>query len=282
MKLSHPDADLYIPDNAELPHAIARTTHLGIGAHQDDLEIFAYHGIATCYRQRDQWFGGVTVTDGAGSPRTGIYANYTDAEMKAVRKTEQRQAASLGQYAFQAQLAYASTTIKDAAQSAPVADLQQILAQAQPQVVYLHNPADKHDTHIAVLLRSLTALRALPAEKRPRKAYGCEVWRDLDWLPDADKVALDVSAYPHLAASLLGVYDSQISGGKRYDLATHARRIANATYHHAHCPDVAEALTWAIDLTPLIQTDTLDLLDYTTEFLNRFRADVAARIYNYL
>jgi hypothetical protein len=55
---------------------------------------------------------------------------------------------------------------------------------------------------------------------------GCEVWRDLDWLLDSDKVALDSSAKPELAAALLKVFDSQISGGKRYDLATLGRRAA--------------------------------------------------------
>jgi LmbE family N-acetylglucosaminyl deacetylase len=52
--------------------ALARITHLGIGAHQDDLEFMAFHGILACFRMRDdRWFGGVTCTNGAGSSRTG-------------------------------------------------------------------------------------------------------------------------------------------------------------------------------------------------------------------
>ncbi len=39
-------------------------------------------------------------------------------------------------------------------------------------------------------------------------------------LPDEDKVAFDLSAQENLQMALLGVFDSQISGGKRYDLAT--------------------------------------------------------------
>ena len=43
MKLHRPNADIFIPDATPLPSALSRTTHLGIGAHQDDLEFFAVH-----------------------------------------------------------------------------------------------------------------------------------------------------------------------------------------------------------------------------------------------
>jgi hypothetical protein len=59
---------------------------------------------------------------------------------------------------------------------------------------------------------------------------GCEVWRNLDWLLDEDKQGLPVDDRPNLAAALSGVFDSQISGGKRYDLAVQGRRLANATF----------------------------------------------------
>jgi hypothetical protein len=36
------------------------------------------------------------LTDGAGSPRTGIYENYTNEEMKNIRITEQKKAAFAG------------------------------------------------------------------------------------------------------------------------------------------------------------------------------------------
>ena len=37
----HVNIDLYIPDQISAPEAQARTSHLGIGAHQDDLEFMA-------------------------------------------------------------------------------------------------------------------------------------------------------------------------------------------------------------------------------------------------
>ncbi len=278
MKFSQPTADVFIPDGTPVASALARTTHLCLAAHQDDIEIMAYHGIAACHGRADRGFTGVVVTDGGGSPRSGPFAACTDEEMKAIRREEQRAAARLGGYAAMVQLAHPSAQVKDAAFPGVRADLVTLLGAMAPHTVYLHNPADKHDTHIAVLLRSLDALRALPADKRPERVYGCEVWRDLDWLPDADKVALDVSADPDLAARLVAVFASQIAGGKRYDLATAGRRLANATFHTSHATDRASGLTWAMDLTPLVRDPALSIEEFTLGHLDRLRADVAARL----
>lgn len=278
MKFHRPDADVYVPDGVPADVALARTTHLGIGAHQDDLEIFAYSAIASCYRQPDEWFTGVVVTDGAGSARSGLYAGTSDEGMKAVRREEQRKAAFLGGYAAQIQLAHPSRDVKDRHAAGVVDDLEAIFRACRADTVYLHNPADKHDTHIAVLGRCLTALRRLAPEERPRRVLGCEVWRDLDWLADADKVVLDASPMPNLAASLLGVFDSQISGGKRYDLAALGRRLANATFFESHATDKSTALTWAMDLTPLLTDESCTLAQLAATHLDRFKADVLQRL----
>lgn len=279
MKFSHPNADVFVPDDSLPPQeALARTTHLCIAAHQDDIEIMAYHGIAECFGRNDKWFGGVVVTNGSGSSRTGVYADFTDEQMQAVRRREQRKAAYVGDYSIQLQLAHPSSAVKDPANASVQADLAALFAVATPEVVYLHQPADKHDTHIAVFAHALKALRALPAARRPRRVLGCEVWRDLDWLCDADKVLLDVSAYPNVAASLVGVFDSQITGGKRYDLATAGRRLANATYHTSHATDKHQGISWAMDLTPLVLDPSLSVAGYTQAFIQRFAADVASRL----
>ena len=112
MQLSQPIADLFLPDAIEPDSAIARTTHLGIGAHQDDLEFMALHGILECFQKEDKWFGGITCTDGAGSARTGPYADYNDEQLKAVRVEEQKVAAVIGQYCFVAQLGHTSSHAK--------------------------------------------------------------------------------------------------------------------------------------------------------------------------
>ena len=206
MKFSHPAADIYLPDTSVTPAAaLARTTHLCVAAHQDDIEIMAYHGIAECFGQTDKWFSGVVVTNGAGSPRSGIYGKYTDEQMQTVRFQEQRKAALVGEYSIQLQLAHPSSAVKDRGNTAVHSDLLAIFTAANAEVVYLHQPADKHDTHIGVLAHSLAALRQLPAERRPKRVLGCEVWRDLDWMIDSDKQVLDAGRFPNLAMALVGV-----------------------------------------------------------------------------
>ena len=276
MNFSSPAADVYVPDGRPVAAALARTTHLCIAAHQDDIEIMAYAGITAGYSRRT--FTGVVITDGGGSSRSGKFAGYSDEQMNRVRRAEQRRAARLGHYAAQIQLAHPSAVIKDAHRPEVVADLTAILHATTPEIVYLHNPADKHDTHVACFARCLTALRSLPARLRPKSVYGCEVWRDLDWLLDTDKIALDDSANPKLAAKLVALFQSQIAGGKRYDLAIAGRRLANATFHASHATDRATALTWAMDLTPLVRDPKLSIEKYTLRHIDRLRADVAARL----
>ncbi|HUL53616.1 MAG TPA: PIG-L family deacetylase [Opitutaceae bacterium] len=278
MKFSQSQADVYVPAGGDATAALARTTHLCVAAHQDDIEIMAYHGIAACQGRDDRWFSGVVVTNGAGSPRTGRFAHISDEEMQAVRRREQRRAARMGGYSIQLQLAHPSAAVKRPGHPGVAADLQSIFAGCRPEVVYLHNPADKHDTHVAVFLRCLEAIRTLPKSQRPPQVLGCEVWRDLDWLPDAEKVALDVSAQPRLAARLLTVFRSQVVGGKRYDRATLGRRAAHATYHASHATDATTALTFAMDLTVLAKVDSLDPETYVQGLVRRFRDDVTARV----
>lgn len=279
MKFSNLQADIFVPDAAlSSEAALARVTHLCVAAHQDDIEIMAYAGITACLDTPGKAFGGVVVTNGAGSPRTGAYANFTDEQMQGVRREEQREAARLGHYSIQLQLAHPSAAVKQPRQPAVLADLVQIFRTGRPEVVYLHNPADKHDTHVAVLGRCLEAMRALPPAQRPLRVLGCEVWRDLDWLVDSDKVVLDAGGHPELAGKLLKVFDSQITGGKRYDLATLGRRAAHATFHTSHATDRIAGITWAMDLTPLIQDETLSLENFVTAHVERLRADVVKRV----
>jgi len=278
MKFSQPNADVFVAKQESTSDALKRVTHLCVAAHQDDIEIMAYAGIVECRRRNGAAFGGVIVTNGAGSPRAGEYANLTDEQMQTVRRDEQRKAAQIGGYAVQIQLAHPSSQVKKKNEPTVVGDLKQIFSACRPEVLYLHQPADKHDTHVAVLRRALDALRALPLEQRPAKVLGCEVWRDLDWLVDADKVALDSSDDPKLALALLNVFDSQISGGKRYDLATMGRRAANATFHTSHATDRMTGITWAIDLTPLVRDEELSIETFIAAHIDRLREDVLKRV----
>ena len=274
-------ADIFIPDDVPVEEALTRTSHLAIGAHSDDLEIMAYHGILDCYgyRRKDKWFTGVTATDGRGSSRSGPYSDCTDEEMAQIRQTEQRQAAMVGKYGAMLQLGYESDLImENDGQTNLRMDVFNILEKSQPEIVYTHNPADKHDTHIAVLSAAIMAMRDLPDEKRPKKVLGCEVWRDLDWMPDEEKVALDVSHRENLANALVSIFDSQITGGKRYDRAAVGRRYANATFFNSGGQDRSEQLTFAMDLTPLINDPTIEVKAYVMEYIDKFKNEVGLNL----
>jgi len=278
MQLRAPHVDFFIPDGAALESALARTTHMAVAAHQDDIEMMAAGPVLECFTDPALWFTGLVVTDGRGSPRAGRYQDMTDEQMGAIRLREQRKAAVVGGYNAQIGLGYPSAAVKDSARTEVAADIAELLRAARPRLLFTHNLADKHDTHVGVALRVIAALRALPAGERPQKLFGCEVWRSLDWLVDEDKVNFDLSEHENLQAALLEVFDSQVAGGKRYDLASMCRRRANATFSESHSVDAASGLSFAMDMSPLLYDDTLNPLDFTQTFLERFRQDVRARM----
>ena len=273
---------LFIPDGIAEEQALKRTTHLCVAAQQDDIEFMAYSPIAECFGRKDKWFCGVVVTDGAGSPRNGLYADYTDEQMKAVRIEEQKKAAMLGEYGAQFMLGHSSKQVKDKSGKEIVKDLVEIFKAAKPKYVYLHNLADKHETHVATALKAIQALRELNTDELPEKVYGCEVWRNLDWLNDDEKVYLDCSAHPNLSRALSSVFDSQIIGGKRYDLAAEGRRFANATFSESHACDTYSMLNYAMDLTPIVKDKTLDIVDHVAGYIKRFESNVKNTIQNYI
>ena len=278
MIFHQPATAIYIPDNEPEEKALSRTTHLCLAAHQDDIEIMAAQPILECFQQKDKWFTGVVVTDGRGSPRNSIYQHYTDEEMRLVRFKEQSKAAVVGEFAAQIMLDIPSKVIKDAKRPEPVEDIVKILRATKPKLVYTHNLADKHDTHVGVALRVIEALRQLRPEERPEKVLGCEVWRSLDWLVDSDKVVMPLSQHENLQFALLGVFDSQIVGGKRYDLASMGRRRANATYFESHEVDNAAGLSYAMDLTALMMDASIEPFEFVQTYIHRLTQDIKERV----
>ncbi len=260
--------DIFVPGGGDWRDALGKVTHLGIGAHADDLEFMAYAGIAEC-RSGGGVFGGVTVTDGGGSVggAEGIVA---------VRRAEQRSAAELGGYAVMIQLGRGSAETR--MPGALAQDLGEILAATRPRIVYTHNPADRHETHVAVSVAVIEALRRAEMARRPDRVFGCEVWRDLDWLTGDDRVRLDCGRDAAFAGELNAVFASQIGGGKRYDLAVMGRRRAQATFDQPRSADAAEMVTLAMDLTPLVADESLSVRDYVAAKIDRFREDVLRRL----
>jgi len=171
-------------------------------------------------------------------------------------------------------LGYPSSEVKQAGNQNLKEDLKHLLRATRPQVLYTHNLADKHNTHVGLLLRLLEALRELEPENLPEQLIGCEVWGNLDWLPDDKKVVMDVSAHKGLQAALVDVFVSQVQGGKNYTDAVLGRRAANATFFASHSTDQAAGLSFGMDMTALIKDVTLDPLEFVLGFLGEFRESV--------
>ncbi len=277
MEFHNQDATVFVPDQVGFTDALRRTTRVGIGAHPDDLPIMAYHGIAECLGRDDQWFLGITVTDGTGGLRSGRYGGIPETEMRAVRIDEEQRAAELGGYSAAVLLDYTSEQVQTPSTPATTEDLAKLIDATNPAVVYTHSLADAHDTHVAVALRTIEAIRSLPSDRTPDRVYGCEVWRDLDWLTGTQKVLLSDDIGEEHLLEMLGMYESQLVA-KRFDTATIGRRRAHATFGHSHRIDESQSVTLAMDLTPLIRDRDLSAIDVVTDAIENFRSDVIMRI----
>jgi len=161
-------------------------------------------------------------------------------------------------------------------------DLRRLFARVHPQVVYTHSLFDAHATHRAVALAVIEVLRELDQTEQPAAVLGCEVWQDLDWLPEPARVSMDVSREPELQERLLGVFESQIAGGKRYDLAALGRRRAHATFGQSHQVDAATGVIYALDLLPLVQNPLLSFTEYLSLLCDQHRERSVAQLISLL
>ena len=263
---------IYVPDGEETTKALERTNILCFAAHQDDTEIMAFHAIQECQRDNNRFFTSVIITDGGGSPRTGIYEDYSYEEIKNVRANEQNKAAGIGNYSAQIQLNHKSDSVRNN-KGTVIEDIIKIIMLCQPEIIYTHNLADKHKTHVAVALRVIEALNKADDKYLPEKLIGLEVWRGLDWLDDKSKMVFDASNNQALANELLQVFDSQISGGKRYDSAALGRRSANATFFEGSNVDSFSSAIYGIDMTELLNGDK-SAKDFILSHIDNFRNNV--------
>lgn len=259
----------YVPTGIPLEEALKKTTHLCIAAHQDDLEIMASHVAAQCMLDDTSWFTGIVVTDGSGSPRQGRYANFSEEDMRTIRHKEQCKAADIGEYAAVIFLDYPSKQLQNGNHDLRHT-LRDLFSKLKPSIVYTHNIFDKHLTHLAVSLYTINMLRELPINLKPEKVIGGEVWGALDWLTDQHLVFEDASTFMNIQCSLIGVYDSQISGGKDYLSGILGRRRAHATFNEPHAVDKMSYLSIGQDMTALIHENT-DIISYVERALGSVR-----------
>jgi LmbE family N-acetylglucosaminyl deacetylase len=279
LNINQSNAFVCVPDSIGTEDALSRTTHLAIGAHPDDLELIGIHGIAACFDRKDKWFTGVIVTDGAGSVRGGSYAAMSDAEIRGVRQQEQVTAAHLGQFSAAVQLGYPSSVLLAGFDEGLIQTLSDILTRAQPETVYLHNPADRHATHVAVCVHTIEALRR--SNHLPKEVFGVEVWRSLDWVSSEARILLDVSEVDALQQRLLNIYKSQLEGGKRLDAAIRARNIANATFDSEREADAILYGSYALDLLPLVCDTDLTVAGYVESLVDGIKIEIDTNLQNF-
>ena len=60
--------------------------------------------------------------------------------------------------------------------------------------------------------------------------------------------------------------------------ATLGRRAANATFFDSHATDTATQVIFGMDLTPLVTDESKGIVRFVNEHLDRFAADVKARL----
>jgi LmbE family N-acetylglucosaminyl deacetylase len=269
-----PNGQLFIPDEEFDETVFHRTKTLAIGAHPDDLELLAIKAILEAYGLGERSFFGVVLTNGAGSPKSGPYADLLPDQMVKLRTLEQKAAAEIGRYSACLMCGMTSNDIKR-----PLTDATRIIRwlieKTSPEAIWTHNFFDTHSTHQAAALCTIKAILSLPPEKRPKKLFGGEVWGSLDHFPDVLRLELD---RPNLIRALVGVFDSQITGGKRYDEAFLGNLLAHATFGNSHETDKASHVALALDMSELlVATDTHAIDHYVDNVLMKMRAEIEAR-----
>ncbi len=277
-KLKGRNIQIWTPNRKSFEELRKKTTHLGVCAHSDDLEVIAFDGIVKHFKDKRSNFFGIVVSDNQGKPIHPKYKSFSLSKVQKIREEEQIKAARLGEYAGLAFLRYPSSKIKDAKYKEKIKEkIKEVVDFLRPSIVYTHSLFDRHLSHVAVTLRAIEALRGLNKNKRPDKLYGVEVWGGLDWLSQKRREVFDVSGYEELSSKLLRVFKSQRFGLHRYDVAFLSRMKSNAVYYKTHQFSKSTSLIFAMDLTQLVKNKRLSIKKYLKSHINAFSDNVFRR-----
>lgn len=228
--------------------------------------------ILECRDQDDRFFTGVVCTDGSGSLTLGDNGD----ELVERRAAEQIAAAELGRYSAVIMLGFTSDAVRSTGGIELLAKvLIELLARGGPERVLTHSPLDRHDTHVAVAMATVSAAAQSGPDDRPESLLGCEGWGGLDWLDPDETVALPVGD-PEGALELAQCFASQLEH-KRYDLAAQGRRRSNATFAEPLLADASPEVSLALDMTGAMASDG-DVLRQANEVTDRFRKRLLDRL----
>ena len=150
-----------------------------------------------------------------------------DKELIEARVQEQMRASQIGEYADLVFLKKSQAEMEDLDNTSIVKDLQKMILDLNPDIVYTHNIFDRNLSHIRLTLKVIDAILALPEESRPRLLYGCEIFRSLDWLPERYRVNFDISDNKDIQSRLIGVYDTMLEQSQNFSKAVVGRKLAS-------------------------------------------------------
>ena len=236
-------------------------------------------GILACFRPARQVVHWASWPPTAPAARATAYTRtITDEEMRAVRRTEQKKAAFVGEYAAAGVFLDYPSLRSRTPPSRPGGGHKAADRRGRPEIVYTHNLATSTTrtsrwrcgrSPPSAGCRRKTAAASFTAARCGAVSTG---WRTTTrWC--SHSTSARTSPW-----RCVGVFDSQIAGGKRYDMATMGRRRANATYYESHAVDAGQSMNFAMDLTPLIQDDKLDANKYVQRYIEHLAQDVSQRI----
>ncbi len=246
-----------------------------IAAHKDDGEMIGIKAIDDSFK-KDESLVMIVLTDGSGCPRLGEYESVSDDDMVEIRTAEQKRASEIGRYNKLYLLEHPSKLVQGKDKTIKQ-ELVEILNQ-YPDVenIYIHNPFDKHKTHVSSCEISIDAIKEAYANgclPNLKMVLGVEVWRSLDWLPDEYKTTIDTSGSEFISQNIMSVFVSQ-NMSKRYDEAIIARRLANATFDSSHENNSYGSLTYAINLMDVVTSVNKKLSDLLTDILVLFEKNL--------
>ncbi len=255
----------------------ATTNLLAIASHHDDIELMAMDGVLKAYGSKKYAFYACVVGDASNCNKIGKYADCSDKELMETRNQEQARASQIGEYEDLILLKKSQSDIEDLDNTTIVKELQKIILDINPDVVYTHNIFDRNLSHVRLALKVIEAILALPEESRPRLLYGCEIFRSLDWLPERYRVNFDISDNKEIQSRLIGVYDTMAEHSQNFAKAVVGRKLSNATFLGDKMGEEDKMLWFGLNLTPVISKG-IPLKDYVIKILNDYNKEMLDNI----
>lgn len=241
--------------------------YLCICADAGDTEIMAIDGIQRGYRAKKYTFATVITSDGLSLERAGKLAKATDRKVNTTKNREQKAAAEIGRYNSVYFLSHKTDEILDQENEDIVNEYLEIIKELKPRIIYTHSILDRDPTHVSVAVKVINALRKLRKGQMPAVLYGCEMWRDLDWVDPSKVISFDVSHNIRLQKQLINVHQSQ-NASRDFINATIGRRYVNATYSRSEKKKDAKLTARAINMTTLLRRKEYPIKRFAMSFVD--------------